>query len=131
MKVNGYMNEVTWDGQELRAKGTNKMSHRALLGYTDVDLRDHLPEDPAELEALGIEEVRRRGKQAIKEVSKLPDELVLAAADIDNVTLKRATILTNGVLVVSSGGRKYQLHFRRKSNDDFERLVTELQQAAR
>ena|SRR5690625_3138202 len=131
MKVNGYMNEVTWDGQELRAKGTNKMSHQALLGYTDVDLRDYLPEDPAELEALGHAEVRRRGKQAVKELSNLPDELVLAAADIDHVTFRRANILINGVLVISSGGRKYQLHFRRKSNDDFERLATELQQAAR
>lgn len=127
MKVKGYMNEVSWDGRELRAKGTNKMSHRALLGYTDVDLRDHLPEDQDELEALGIEEVRRRGKQAIKEVSKLPDELVLAATDITHVELKPARRLTNGRLVVhAASGRKYELHFRRKSNDDFSNLFEAL-----
>lgn len=45
MQIKGYGVTVAWDGQTLRAKGTNKLAHFALLGQNEVDINDHIQED--------------------------------------------------------------------------------------
>lgn len=94
MEITGYGCHVTWDGQTLRAKGTNKATHIALMG------------DDAG--AYG--------------------ELVLPAGSFRVEKFKTANIAINGnlVLVANDTGRKYQLHFRRKHNEDFEALAEAL-----
>jgi hypothetical protein len=86
LHIEGYMVEVDWDGQTLRAHPTNKMSQVAL----------------------------NAGRR---------DDVVLAAEDIASIGFQPATPMTNGSLTIgASNGKSYQLHFRRKSSDDFARL---------
>jgi len=125
MKITGYMNEVEWDGRTLRAKGTNKAAHHALLGVNDVDFEDYVKKDEAK--SLGAAEVRARGKQAIKDTLSVPDALVLDADEFTVEKFKTANTLVNGQLVLRTReGRKYQLHFRKKHNDDFAALAASL-----
>ena len=50
-------------------------------------------------------------------------DVVLAAADIASIDFKPATAMTNGTMTIGgSDGKSYELHFRRKSGDDFARL---------
>ena len=57
-------------------------------------------------------------------------DVVLTAADIASVEFKGANALTNGNLVVTTrAGAKHQLHFRKKSGDEFAALAAELRQA--
>lgn len=54
-------------------------------------------------------------------------DVVLPRSEIAEARLKNANPLTNGNLIIrTSEGRKYQLHFRRKHQQDFERLAEEL-----
>jgi hypothetical protein len=54
-------------------------------------------------------------------------DVVIPRGAIAAVTFKVATPLVNGHLVVTtSNGRVYQMHFRRKQQDDFARLAHEL-----
>lgn len=61
--------------------------------------------------------------EAARAVAEIPDELVLTRDQFTIEKFKTANVAINGNLVVRARtGRKYQLHFRRKHNDDFERL---------
>lgn len=103
MKVNGYMVEVELTDTELRAKGTNKASHAALV-------------TAEELAAATVEK-----DEAWKDV------VVIPRGDIAAVENKRASALVNGrVTVTTAGGRQVQLHYRKKSNDDFAQLADQL-----
>ena len=54
-------------------------------------------------------------------------DVVIPRYEIDHVTFKDANALVNGNLTVhTTGGRKYQLHFRRKQRDDFRELAKQL-----
>jgi hypothetical protein len=54
-------------------------------------------------------------------------DVVIPRHEIASATLKDASMLVNGNLVVhTAGGRKYQLHFRRKQQADFEQLAQQL-----
>lgn len=56
------------------------------------------------------------------------EQLVLPRVGIASVQLKDASALTNGNLIVTTtNGQKYQLHFRRKHRADFARLADALQ----
>lgn len=118
MKVKGYMVEVEWDGQTLRARGTNKASHFALLGPTDVDIEEHVQEGQDGYESLqGL-------RDAARATATLPEELVLDADEFTVEKFKPANMLVNGQLVLrTSRGKQHQLHFRRKHNDDFTALA--------
>lgn len=121
MKISGYMNEIEWDGQTLRARGTNKTSHRALMGQTDIDMNDYVTEDQSKV---GM--VKGLGA-AIRDTHRIADELVLDAGEFTVEKFKTANPLVNGNLVLRDArGRKYQLHFRRKHNDDFTALARAL-----
>lgn len=103
MKLNGYMIEVELTDTELRAKGMNKAPHAALVKAED-------------LAAATLEK-----DQAWKDV------VVIPRADIASVENKAAGALVNGkVTVTTTEGRKVQLHYRKKSNGDFARLVEAL-----
>ena len=121
MKVNGYMIEVEWDGQTLRARGTNKASHRALMGQTDVDVNEYVSEDQSKTDMV------KGGVAAIRDTHRIADELVLDADEFTVEKFKTANPLVNGNLVLRDvRGRRYQLHFRRKHNDDFTALAQAL-----
>lgn len=125
MNIKGYMNEVTWDGSTLRAKGTNKAAHFALLGPQDVETDDYVTKEEAKSKGAG--HTWKQGGKAIADVYRTPDELVLTRDDMASVEFKQATRLTNGrVRIRTHVGGDHQLHFRRKGNDDFEALAREL-----
>jgi len=57
-------------------------------------------------------------------------DVVLAPGDIANVEFKAANAFVNGNLVITTrAGVKHQLHFRKKSGDEFAALAAELTQA--
>lgn len=110
MTVNGYGCVVTWDGETLRAKGTNKMAHRALMGYNPDGYTDK-------------ELNRMRASEKIANVAQIADELVLDRDAFTVAKFKTGNPFTNGALVLrDNDGRTYQLHFRRKDNTAFEEL---------
>lgn len=114
MTVNGYGCVVTWDGETLRAKGTNKMTHRALMGYNPDGYTDK-------------ELNRMRASDKIAKVVQIADELVLDRGTFTVHKFKTGNPFTNGNLVLQDDtGRQYQLHFRRKDNDAFTTLANAL-----
>lgn len=121
MKVSGHMNEIEWDGQTLRARGTNKAAHFALMGQNNVNQDDYIRPDQNRGDM-----VKGLGKFA-KDSTALPDELVLDADEFTVEKFKTANALVNGQLVLRTReGRKHQLHFRKKHNQDFTALATAL-----
>lgn len=125
MKIRGYMVEVEWDGRTLKARGTNKAAHFALMGQNDVNVHDYVREDQTRMDMV------KGGAAAIRDASDLPDELVLDADEFTVERFKKANAIVNGNLVLRDvRGRKYQLHFRRKHNDDFAALANALGVAA-
>lgn len=121
MKISGYMNEVEWDGQTLRARGTNKAAHLALMGPNDVDADAYVQADQSRGEMV------RGAARAIRDTGALPDELVLDADEFTVEKFKQANALVNGQLVLRTReGRKHQLHFRKKHSQDFAALAAAL-----
>ena len=76
--------------------------------------------------------LRIRGKNAVARVALAgPDhgkgDVVIPREAIARATFQAANPLVNGkVVVTTSDGRAYQLHFRRKQQADFERLAHDL-----
>lgn len=108
MEIKGYMVEVSFDGEVLRASGTNKVSKAALADVGDV-------------------------------VKVVDDKLVfdtdfadveVPVSSIAEVQNKRASMMTNGNLkVTTTAGRTVQLHYRKKSQADFDSLESALKAA--
>lgn len=108
--VNGYGCVVSWDGETLRAKGTNKFAHRALMGYNPDGYSDK------ELNQM-------KASDKIGAVIAIRDELVLSRGEFTVDKFKTANPITNGVLTLrDNDGAKYHLHFRRKDNGAFTAL---------
>lgn len=121
MKIQGYMVEVEWDGQTLRARGTNKASHFALMGQNDVDVDEHVRPDQSRTQ------MAKGTAAAIRKMSAIPDELVLDRADFTVEKFKLANPFINGNLVLrTAAGRQHQIHFRKKHNEDFATLAAAL-----
>lgn len=92
MTIEGYLIDVDFDGDTLRARGRNKVGHVALLG-PDKD----------------------------------QPEAVIPRTEMETVTFKDASPLVNGKIVIeTNGGKRYQLHFRRKQAKPFRELAKEL-----
>lgn len=132
--VHGYMCEASWDGRELRARGTNKAAHRGLIGYTDVDEERinkplvHKPDSFDDLKTATKDSLREAG-EVLRDLARIPDELVLPAGTFRVIQVKQPSRLLNGRIVIQTdAGRKYQLHFRRKQADDLNRLAAALVQ---
>ncbi|WP_152203637.1 hypothetical protein [Georgenia thermotolerans] len=121
MKLRGYMCEVEWDGHTLRARGTNKAAHFGLMGPSDVDVDDYVHEGQSDRET-----VKGMGRAVLAVGAAQPD-LVLTRDEFTVEQFKTGNALVNGKLVLrANGGKKYQLHFRRKDNSDFTALAREL-----
>lgn len=57
-------------------------------------------------------------------------DVVVPKSDLTDVSLKDASVLTNGNLCVTTrDGKTYQLHFRRKQQAEFSALAEELRGA--
>ncbi|MEE6280193.1 hypothetical protein [Georgenia sp. MJ170] len=101
----GYMVEATLTPTELRVRGTNKASQLALHGPDAVSHdgeRNHFTP---------------------------PDVLVIPRDQIARVehTAPKALGLVNGHLVVhTTAGKKYEIHYRKKTADQFAPLVAAL-----
>lgn len=96
MQIQGYMIDVEFDGTTLVAKGRNKAAHFGLVGASLRESKDGL---------------------------EVPDEMRVDTADIASLDFKLGNPLVNGNLVVQTADeKKYQMHFRRKSNADFTSL---------
>lgn len=82
--------------------------------------------------ATNTEMVRVHGKTKAARVALAGSEhgdgdVVIPRASITAVSFKGANPLVNGkVVITTNAGRKYQLHFRRKQQGDFEALVADL-----
>lgn len=121
MKISGYMSEVEWDGQTLRARGTNKAAHLALMGPNEVDADAYVQADQSRGDMV------KGGARAIRDTAALPSELVLDADEFTVEKFKTANALVNGQLVLRTReGRQHQLHFRKKHNQDFTALAAAL-----
>jgi hypothetical protein len=106
--MDGYMIEVKCDDVSLRIHAKNKMAQMALSGAATT-LVEHDDGSPHLQTRMGDGDVE------------------VLRTDIAKATYKKATALTNGNLTVTTtGGQKYQLHFRKKQNADFEALAREL-----
>lgn len=109
IEVTGYGCEVSWDGETLRAKGTNSFAHRALMGQN---------RDFQESDADGLTR-----SEVVSKVMEIPSELVINKDEFTVEKFKTANAFVNGSLtLLSSAGVKYQLHFRRKDNEAFAKL---------
>lgn len=109
IEVTGYGCEVSWDGETLRAKGTNSFTHRALMGQN----RDFKQSDAEGMSPTDV----------VSKVMEIPDELVLRRNEFTVEKFKTGNAFANGTLtLLSNAGVKYQLHFRRKDNESFTKL---------
>lgn len=90
-----------------------------LRGYMiDVTLTD---------DALTVEGTTRAARVALRGEQRGDGPLVIPRAAIASVEHKRANAVVNGrVTVRTTAGEKYHLHFRKKSQEDFERLADAL-----
>ena len=106
--MDGYMIEVECDDIALRIHAKNKVAQMALSGAatTVVEHDDGSPHLQTRMGEGDVEVLR---------------------SDIARATFKKATALSNGNLTVTtSGGAKYQMHFRKKQMPGFEDLARSL-----
>lgn len=77
--------------------------------------------------------LRVRGKNKLARVALAGEahgdgDVVIPRADIASVKFKGANMMVNGNLIVTTtAGARYQMHFRRKQMADFEALARELE----
>lgn len=77
-------------------------------------------------QALTISAKSKAAKVALLGEDWKAGDVTIPRGDMDRVEFKPGNPLVNGHLTVHSGGRKYVAHFRRKSNEEFEKLAGEL-----
>lgn len=106
--MDGYMIDVQYDAETVRVHAKNKAARGALTGWetTLTAKEDGTPNLQTRAGATDVEILR---------------------SSIASVTFKGASMMTNGnLVVVTTGGAKYQLHFRKKQQAGFETLAHEL-----
>ena len=80
---------------------------------------------------LVVRGTNKAGRVALLGEDHAAGEVSIRGGDIARVELKDASRLVNGNLVVhTTAGRKYQLHFRRKSQEEFTALRESLLEAS-
>ena len=105
--MDGYMIDVQCDEQTLSIHAKTKAAQRALTGW-DVSVDD-------------ADQVQVESGSAYVEVPR---------SEIARVTFKNANPVINGnLVVVTTAGKKYQMHFRRKQRAGFAELARELKAA--
>jgi len=102
------MIDVQYDEQALRVHAKTKAARFALTG--------------AKSEAV----VGDDGKAHVQ-TTRGAEDVEILRANIAGATLKSASMMVNGNLVVTTtDGGKFQLHFRKKQQADFDALAQEL-----
>lgn len=92
-----------------------------------MHLRGYMIEVTLDDDALTIEGTTKPARIALRGQQHGDGPVVVPRADIASVDHKRANALVNGKVVVkTNAGEKYELHFRRKSQDEFEQLAAAL-----
>ena len=92
-----------------------------------MHLRGYMIEVTLTDDALTVEGTTKPTRIALRGQQHGDGPVVIPRADIASVGHKRANALVNGKVVVKTvGGEKYDLHFRRKSQDEFEQLAAAL-----
>lgn len=106
--MDGYMIDVQYDTETLRVHAKNKAARFALTGAeTKIVTSD---DNTTSLQT-------RLGDNDIE----------IPRSTIATATFKGASMMTNGnLVVVTTEGTKYQLHFRKKQQAGFETLAKEL-----
>lgn len=102
----GYMSEVLLTPTELRARGTNKASQLALHG------------------ADAVSNDGRRNHFTPPEWLVIPRE---AIARVEHSTPKLGGMVNGHLVVHTTGGKKYELHYRKKHVADFGPLAAALE----
>jgi len=106
--MDGYMIDVQCDEEMLRVHAKSSAARFALTG--------------AKTEAVMGDD----GKVHVQ-TTRGSEDVVIPRANIVDVMFKGANPLVNGNLIVTTvDGKKYQLHFRRKQQDDFRALAKQL-----
>lgn len=106
--MDGYMIDVQYDTETVRIHAKNKAARFALTG--------------AKSEAVTGDD----GKTHVQ-TTRGAEDVEIPRANITGATFKSASMLVNGNLIVTTtDGGKYQLHFRKKQQGDFEALAQEL-----
>lgn len=78
-------------------------------------------------DSLIAEGTNKVGQLALRGQQHNQGPLTIPRSEIAGVVLKRASALVNGNLVVrTSSGEKYELHFRKKSQHEFATLAAAL-----
>ena len=102
--MDGYMIDVQCDENTLRIHAKTKAASRALTGW-DVTLDDS---NHVQTKAGG-------------------SDVIVPRANIADVMFKGASMMVNGNLIVTTvDGARYQMHFRKKQQDDFRALAQQL-----
>jgi hypothetical protein len=106
--MDGYMIDVQYDEATLRVHAKNAAARFALTGAK-------------------AESVMGDDGKAHVQTTRGAQDVEIPRANITGATFKRASMLVNGNLAVTTvDGARYQMHFRKKSNADFVALAREL-----
>lgn len=92
-----------------------------------MHLRGYMIEVTLDGETLTVEGTNKPARIALRGIDHDAGPVVLNREQIASVEHKKASALVNGkVTVKTATGEKYDLHFRKKSNDEFEQLAAAL-----
>lgn len=92
-----------------------------------MHLRGYMIEVTLDDDALTVEGTNKASRIALRGQHHGDGPVVVPRADIASVEHKGANPMVNGKVTVNThAGEKYQLHFRRKSRDEFAGLFAQL-----
>lgn len=92
-----------------------------------MHLRGYMQEVTLTDDTLTVEGTNKAARVALRAIEAGEGPLVLPRSEIERVEHKPANPMVNGRITVHArDGKKYLLHFRRKSNDEFAALAREL-----
>jgi hypothetical protein len=94
-----------------------------------MQVRGYLVEAEWDGQTLTARGTNKMGQVALRGEDHWEGDVVVARSDMASIKLKPASPIFNGNLVIhTTGGKKYQLHFRRKSRAEFTELARLLQE---
>lgn len=94
-----------------------------------MKLRGYMIEVEYDGQTLTAEGTNKQAQIALRGQERKLGPVVLDLSEIASVEFKQASPVINGnVIVHAADGKKYQLHFRRKSREQFAELARVLQE---
>jgi hypothetical protein len=138
----GYYCEVQWDGITLKARGSNKAAHLALLGPADeaaieaaalASIDKHFDDvDRGHIEQVKVITVMARtAVVGFKAAFDLADDLILTRGTFTVTEYTKPTLFVNGKLILTetANERAHEFHFLKKHLADFDALAKDLADA--